>query len=553
MDKKRSCGKEDCPNTGTKHCGHCKIEFYCSPQCQKCHWVKHKLVCAAAPPKTAPAGATAAAAGGAGAAPPRQPLPEPPRKPPAAAPAGAAGAAAAAPAAAPAENSQTWRLVDVTPLHPVIILAWLSLEEGPKKVQELHKPVTVLYDTGSSASILIVHEKHRTLAEAVKLAHGFGEPSIVCEFMGGAKFICFPPVTMLVLAGGPAGEHAGGPAATPIALPVHLAFPQSKVASDAPHDLIIGLSPGAPALGRGLALRLGGSEHNPTLKFELNCEIPRTRLTPPLSPFCWEFTLRLGWKAGRKTPAVQITLPALCDTGFSGVAFPITGAAPGRAGRNLLREYLVACGQEFAYLVTIAKAAAMAGDVFGSAAVQAALRDANLPVGNMQVGNVPSVPATITHTSPGAKPVRPCPKCQQTIESRRHSCDACGADVEPLPDIGRPIHCVLNRTSGFKEAKSAPEIDWLPDFTVEIPGLGPCASIPAHELLGPPVEVDIKEGKTGVYRPLDVHLLDLEYRRYVVGAPMLCALLRAARGGADVTARGGGPALYLTRDGLGLV
>jgi hypothetical protein len=348
---------------------------------------------------------------------------------------------------------------------------------------------------------------------------------------------------MLVLA----GEHA----ATPIALPVHLAFPQSKVASNAPHDLIIGLSPGAPAHGRGFALRLGGSAHNPTLTFELNCEIPRTRLTPPLTPFCWEFPVRMGWGAGLKTPAVQIEVRANCDTGFSGLAFPKTSAAPGRAGRNLLHEYLVACGQEFAYLVTIAKAAAMAGDVFGSAAVQAVLRDANLPVGNVQVGNVPSVPATITYTSPGAKPVRPCPKCQQTIESRRHSCDACGADVEPLPDIGRPIHCFLNCTSDFKPANTAEAIKWPPNITVEILGLGLCASIPVHELLGPPVPVNINEGQTEDYRPLDVQLLDLEHRRYVVGAPMLCAQQRAARGAAGGDARGG-PALYLMRDGIGL-
>ena len=528
MDKDR-CGNKDCPNAGTKRCSRCKNKLYCSTDCQKDHWDAHKPDCAAAPPKTAPAGATAAAAGGAGAT---------------------ADAAGAAEAAAPPHDSQAWRLFHVAPTHQVNILAWLTQERGPKGVQELNKTVTVLYDTGSPVTILIEHEKNRTLADAVRLAHGFSEPSIACEFMGGAKFKCFPPVTMLVR-GGLAGEP-------PIALPVHLAFPQSKVASDIPHDLVIGLSPGAPARGRGFALRLGGSAHNPTLKFELNCEIPRTRLTPPLTHLRWEFDVGVGWKAGQKMPAVQITLPAHFDTGFSGFALPVTGAAPGCAQRDLLHEYLVASGQEYSYLVSIAKAAAIVGGMFGNAAVQAALRDANLHVGNVHAANshaanLQVVPATITHTLPGAKPVRPCPRCQQTIESHRHSCGACGADVEPLLDIERPIHYVLSRTSGFEEAQSAADIDWLPEFTVEIPGLGLCASVPAHELLGPPVEINIKEGQTAFYRPLIAQSLNLAHRRYVVGAPMLCELLRAARGAAGVTARGDGPALYLTRDGLGLV
>jgi hypothetical protein len=39
------CARPDCKNVGTMYCGNCLEEKYCSPECQKICWKKHKLVC----------------------------------------------------------------------------------------------------------------------------------------------------------------------------------------------------------------------------------------------------------------------------------------------------------------------------------------------------------------------------------------------------------------------------------------------------------------------------------------------------------------------------
>jgi hypothetical protein len=41
------CGNDDCENVGIgyKKCGRCNVQRYCSKQCQKTHWKKHKCVC----------------------------------------------------------------------------------------------------------------------------------------------------------------------------------------------------------------------------------------------------------------------------------------------------------------------------------------------------------------------------------------------------------------------------------------------------------------------------------------------------------------------------
>ena len=40
-----SCVSGDCHNTATKVCTSCKTTYYCSYDCQKAHWKKHKLTC----------------------------------------------------------------------------------------------------------------------------------------------------------------------------------------------------------------------------------------------------------------------------------------------------------------------------------------------------------------------------------------------------------------------------------------------------------------------------------------------------------------------------
>ncbi|THZ24616.1 hypothetical protein D6C89_04831 [Aureobasidium pullulans] len=40
-----SCVSGDCRNTATKVCTSCKTTYYCSYDCQKAHWKKHKLTC----------------------------------------------------------------------------------------------------------------------------------------------------------------------------------------------------------------------------------------------------------------------------------------------------------------------------------------------------------------------------------------------------------------------------------------------------------------------------------------------------------------------------
>lgn len=42
-----ACGNDNCENVGTgyKKCGTCKIQRYCSKECQKAHWKKHKSMC----------------------------------------------------------------------------------------------------------------------------------------------------------------------------------------------------------------------------------------------------------------------------------------------------------------------------------------------------------------------------------------------------------------------------------------------------------------------------------------------------------------------------
>ena len=41
------CGNDDCENVGIgyKKCGRCNVQRYCSKQCQKAHWKKHKRAC----------------------------------------------------------------------------------------------------------------------------------------------------------------------------------------------------------------------------------------------------------------------------------------------------------------------------------------------------------------------------------------------------------------------------------------------------------------------------------------------------------------------------
>jgi hypothetical protein len=39
------CARPGCANKGSKHCGRCKITYYCSPKCQSTHWPTHKPTC----------------------------------------------------------------------------------------------------------------------------------------------------------------------------------------------------------------------------------------------------------------------------------------------------------------------------------------------------------------------------------------------------------------------------------------------------------------------------------------------------------------------------
>jgi hypothetical protein len=40
-----ACGKESKGEVNFKCCGHCKMVRYCSTECQKADWSKHKVVC----------------------------------------------------------------------------------------------------------------------------------------------------------------------------------------------------------------------------------------------------------------------------------------------------------------------------------------------------------------------------------------------------------------------------------------------------------------------------------------------------------------------------
>ena len=39
------CNYKDCPNIGTKLCGGCKLQRYCSLECQKNNWPEHRRMC----------------------------------------------------------------------------------------------------------------------------------------------------------------------------------------------------------------------------------------------------------------------------------------------------------------------------------------------------------------------------------------------------------------------------------------------------------------------------------------------------------------------------
>lgn len=41
----KTCASVGCDKSGSKSCARCKAVAYCSPECQKSAWSKHKLVC----------------------------------------------------------------------------------------------------------------------------------------------------------------------------------------------------------------------------------------------------------------------------------------------------------------------------------------------------------------------------------------------------------------------------------------------------------------------------------------------------------------------------
>jgi hypothetical protein len=45
IEKLDKCGNETCTNKGIKMCKSCLYFTYCSRECQKAHWKKHKLLC----------------------------------------------------------------------------------------------------------------------------------------------------------------------------------------------------------------------------------------------------------------------------------------------------------------------------------------------------------------------------------------------------------------------------------------------------------------------------------------------------------------------------
>ena len=333
-----------------------------------------------------------------------------------------------------------------------------------------------VFDTGCSFSMLAIPDDGSHLAvwaEQFKRFPPFGERNR-CDvsFAGGAVFNqCRTPISLLVNLG-----------TTPVLLPIHLAWPQNDAAREFRGKFLLGLGP-APdnATVRGFVTRRDGNSY----KAEFNCQaadkhadmlVIRPAQSRWLAQPRWLAQVSLDWGGGARSAKFN----AHFDTGYSALALPLfaEGERACLQWRNALYEYT---------------------DTLIEAAIKARGVRWDAP------------PVKRTGRFDAAAFIRDC-TCGAAVEKHRTLC-SCKSVLAPVvqsqtDDLYPGILLVLDDGS---------PLDWLPPIVVTIGERQYKVPVP----FGAP----IPDGAHS-YRPLNIATLPVASRDFVIGLPILLAIMK---------------------------